>query len=142
MATRSLPWRPVVLYGAALALGTAALQWLDWLRVARTASTEIAIALIALAFLALGLWAGWRLARPQPPLPAGHAATAAGLGISPRELEVLGALARGLSTKEIARTLAISPNTVKTHTSRLFEKLPAANRTQATARARDLGLIG
>lgn len=139
---RMLPWRPALLYGGALALGTAALQWLDWLRVARSAPGEVYLALVALAFLALGLWTGWRLARPLPPLPAGRAATAAGLGISPRELEVLGALARGQTTKEIARVLGISPNTVKTHTSRLFEKLPAANRTQATARGRELGLIG
>lgn len=134
-------WAPVLAYGAALALGTAGLQWLDWQRVARTAPGEAYVALVACAFLAIGLWAGWRLARPAPPHPAGHGAVAAGLGISPRELEVLDALAKGLTTKEIARALAVSPNTVKTHTARLFEKLPASNRTQATARARDLGLI-
>ena len=136
-----LPWRDLVLYGAALALGTAVLQWLDYRRLVRAFPGEVYIALVAAAFLGLGLWAGWKLARPRPVPPAGHAAVAAGLGISPRELDVLGHLAAGLSTKEIARALDVSPNTVKTHTSRLFEKLPARNRTEATARARALGLI-
>jgi DNA-binding NarL/FixJ family response regulator len=136
-----LPWRLMLLYGVALALGTAALQWLDYRYLARTTPGEVYVALVALAFLLLGGWAGWRLSRPQPAHPDGHAAVAAQLGISARELEVLHALALGQTTKEIARTLSISPNTVKTHTARLFEKLPATNRTQATARARELGLL-
>lgn len=131
----------LLLYGAALALGTAALQLLDWFHLVRTIPGEVYVALIALAFLLLGLWAGWRLARPRPVPPAGQAGIAAGLGISPRELEVLGHLAAGSTTKEIARALDLSPNTVKTHTARLFEKLAATNRTQASAKARHLGLL-
>lgn len=131
----------MILYGLALALGTTALEWLDYQRLARTTPGDVYIALVALTFLLLGAWVGWRLAHRQPAHPEGHVAVAQQLGISARELEVLHALARGLTTKEIARTLAISPNTVKTHTARLFEKLPATNRTQATARARELGLL-
>jgi DNA-binding NarL/FixJ family response regulator len=55
---------------------------------------------------------------------------------------VLQLLAAGQANKEIARTLALSPNTVKTHLARLFEKLEASSRTAAIARGRALGLIG
>jgi ATP/maltotriose-dependent transcriptional regulator MalT len=53
------------------------------------------------------------------------------LRITPRELEILGLIAEGLSTREIAERLFVSENTVKTHASRLFEKLGAKRRTQA-----------
>ncbi|WP_425230066.1 response regulator transcription factor [Sphingomonas sp.] len=108
---------------------------------AHPVSTEVYVALEALIFLALGLWAGWRLQRPVRATDGTEAAVAEALGITPREREVLDALARGLSTKAIARALGCSPNTVKTHTARLFAKLPAANRTEAAAKARALGLV-
>ena len=63
------------------------------------------------------------------------------LGISAREFEVLGLIAAGRSNKEIARTLEVSPNTVKTHVAKLFEKLGARRRTEAILRARELGMI-
>jgi ATP/maltotriose-dependent transcriptional regulator MalT len=53
------------------------------------------------------------------------------LGITPRELEILGLIATGLSNREIADRLCVSENTVKTHSSRLFDKLGAKRRTQA-----------
>ena len=53
------------------------------------------------------------------------------LGITPRELEILGLIAGGLSNREIAERLFVSENTVKTHSSRLFDKLGAKRRTQA-----------
>jgi DNA-binding CsgD family transcriptional regulator len=56
-------------------------------------------------------------------------------GLSPREREVLAAAADGLSTKEIARLLELSPNTVKFHLQAAFEKLGAASRTEAVVRA-------
>jgi NarL family two-component system response regulator LiaR len=52
-------------------------------------------------------------------------------GLSPREIEVLAALARGRSNRQIARALAISEETVKAHVSRILAKLQLADRTQA-----------
>jgi NarL family two-component system response regulator LiaR len=52
-------------------------------------------------------------------------------GITARELEILGLIAAGLSNREIAGQLFVSENTVKTHSSRLFDKLGAKRRTQA-----------
>ena len=53
------------------------------------------------------------------------------LKITPRELEILRLIADGLSTREIADTLFVSESTVKTHSTRLFDKLGAKRRTQA-----------
>ena len=63
------------------------------------------------------------------------------LGITPRELEILEAIAAGLSNREMAERLFVSENTVKTHTARLFDKLSARRRTQAVQRAKEAGLI-
>ncbi|MFW6338149.1 MAG: LuxR C-terminal-related transcriptional regulator [Alkalispirochaetaceae bacterium] len=61
--------------------------------------------------------------------------------LSDREREVLRELARGLSNAEIAERLYISTGTVKWHISRILAKLDAQSRTQAAARARELGLV-
>ncbi len=133
----------VVLYGALLAAGTLAPSWLDFRRLTRTYSLDVFVTLVALAFLALGAWLGMRLYQPRPAPPRfdGNPKALETLGISPRELAVLQELAAGRSNKEIAQRLAVSPNTVKTHTARLFEKLGAKRRTDAINRARELGLL-
>lgn len=137
-------WRRILVYGLALAAGTALLQWLDYRHLARAQSETVYIALIALVFLALGVWAGVKLlghrAPPVPPFD-GNPRAQATLGISPREREVLELLAAGLSNKEIADKLHVSPHTVKTHVARLFEKLEARRRTEAILKARELGLL-
>ncbi|HWH13545.1 MAG TPA: response regulator transcription factor [Miltoncostaeaceae bacterium] len=61
--------------------------------------------------------------------------------LTDREHEVLGMLARGLTTQEIADALSVSPNTVKSHTRALFTKFEAHNRVQALGVARARGLI-
>jgi DNA-binding NarL/FixJ family response regulator len=61
--------------------------------------------------------------------------------LSQREQEVLGHLAQGLSTKEIARELKLSPETIKDHLMRLYDKLDAHNKVEALERARALGFI-
>jgi ATP/maltotriose-dependent transcriptional regulator MalT len=63
------------------------------------------------------------------------------LGITPRELEILEAMAAGLSNREIAERLFVSENTVKTHAARVFDKLSARRRTQAVQLAKEAGLI-
>lgn len=136
-------WKRVVAYGAALAAGALGLQWLDYDRLARSRPWEIYTALIAAAFLALGVFLGMRMfGARRPARQDGNPAAVASLGISPRELEVLKEMAAGRSNKEIARALEVSPNTVKTHLGRLYEKLGAQRRTDAVNRARELGIIG
>ncbi len=135
-------WKTVLFYGVALAGGTLLLQSLDFIAVTRAHSGEAVTAVVAFLFLALGLFAGMRLFRPARSLSAGNPAATASLGISGRELEVLQALAAGHSNKEIAARLGVSPNTVKTHVARLFEKLEARRRTEAILKARELGIVG
>jgi DNA-binding CsgD family transcriptional regulator len=135
-------WKRVLGYGLVLAAGTLALSWLDYLRLARTASLEIYLFLLALGFLVLGVVVGRRLFAPAPAKPFdGNPKAAAALGLSERELEVLAELAAGHANKQIAARLHVSPNTVKTHVARLFEKLEANRRTEAIRKARELGLV-
>ena len=134
-------WRRVAIYGAVLAAGTLLLEWLDYQRLARAYSIDIVIGLVALGFLALGVWAGARLTARRPVPFDGNPQAVEALGISTRELDVLKEIAAGGSTKEIALRLKVSPNTIKTHTARLFEKLGAQRRTDAINRARELGIL-
>jgi DNA-binding CsgD family transcriptional regulator len=135
-------WKQAAFYGALLAAGTLALQWLDYRRLARAHSGDSYIALIAIAFLALGVFIGRRvIGAPKPATFDGNPKARAALGISPRELTVLRELAAGRSNKEIAALLNVSPNTVKTHVARLFEKLGAKGRTDAINKARELGIV-
>ncbi len=61
--------------------------------------------------------------------------------LRPRELEILQLIATGISNPEISERLYISVNTVKTHISHIFRKLDVSRRTQAVARARELGIL-
>jgi len=81
------------------------------------------------------------LRAPKAPAFDGNPNAVASLGISARELRVLQELAAGRSNKEIAALLEVSPNTVKTHVARLFEKLGAKRRTEAINKARELGIV-
>jgi ATP/maltotriose-dependent transcriptional regulator MalT len=63
------------------------------------------------------------------------------LRITPRELEILNLMAQGMSNREIAEKLFVSENTVKTHSSRVFDKLGAKRRTQAVQLGKELGLL-
>jgi DNA-binding CsgD family transcriptional regulator len=135
-------WKRAAIYGALLAAGTFGLQWLDYLRLARVHSSEIYIVLIAVAFLALGLFVGAQVrGAPRPASFDGNPKARAALGISASEMTVLEEIAAGRSNKEIAARLKISPNTVKTHAARLFEKLGAKRRTAAVKKARELGIV-
>jgi two-component system, NarL family, response regulator LiaR len=130
-------------------------------------SIEIYGGIIAALFAGLGIWLGLKLTRTREtvvvrevpvrvevqvpvevPVPVQVAAPFARnearleeLGITPREFEILEAMAAGLSNREIAERLFVSENTVKTHTARVFDKLSARRRTQAVQRAKEAGII-
>jgi len=116
-------------------------------------SIEIYSGLIAALFASLGIWLGLKLTKKKEvivvkevPVPATQAFTLnevrlKDLGITRRELEILELIAQGLSNREIAEKLFVSENTVKTHSSRLFDKLSARRRTQAVQIGKEMGLI-
>jgi DNA-binding CsgD family transcriptional regulator len=134
--------RIILIYGAALAAGCLGLEWVQYKYLVRTYPAEAWLALIALGFLGLGIWVGARLFRRPPPAAFEiNTRAQATLGISGRELQVLELLAVGHSNKEIAGQLDLSPNTVKTHVAKLFDKLEVKRRTEAISRARELGMI-
>ena len=142
----------LLVYGAALALLLFLLNWLELRFVLLDHSFEIYIGAIALIFTGLGIWLAVKLMRPKTivlekeiRVPATdftlNEKALAELGISRRELEVLELMAKGLSNQEIAEKLFVSLNTIKTHSSSLFEKLEVKRRTQATEKAKKAGLI-
>ena len=134
--------RVMIVYAVALALAAWALQWLEYRYAVRAFSTEIYVALLAAGFAALGIWVGRRLTpRPAPAEFRRNEEAIRSLGLSPRECEILALLASGRSNKELARALSISPNTVKTHLARVYEKLEVERRVQAIEKARWLALI-
>jgi DNA-binding CsgD family transcriptional regulator len=135
-------WKPILGYGVLLAVGAVGLQWLDYQRLARLHSSDVLLFGVATAFLALGIVLGVRVFARPPPVPFdGNPKAQVALGISERELEVLHEIAAGHSNKEIAQRLSVSPNTVKTHVARLYEKLGAKRRTDAILKARELGFL-
>jgi DNA-binding NarL/FixJ family response regulator len=135
-------WKRSALYGILLAAGTLALQWLDYQHLVRAHTSDVYLFLIAVAFLGLGIYIGARVVgRPSPASFDGNPKAQAALEISPRELDVLKELAAGRSNKEIAARFHVSPNTIKTHVARLYDKLGAKRRTDAVNKARELGIV-
>jgi DNA-binding CsgD family transcriptional regulator len=134
------------------------LQLIEYTHFVHAYPGEIYGGLVAVVFTAVGVHLGlrWRRAheptadRPAPPAAEPPPATAtfvanterlAQLGITPREQEILRLIAEGLSNREIGERAFISENTVKTHSSRLFEKLGVSRRVQAVQKGRELGLV-
>jgi DNA-binding NarL/FixJ family response regulator len=134
--------RIILLYGLVIGTGAVILEWLNYQHLIRSHSTEFYVGCVALLFAAGGMWVGNRLtAKPRLPAFARNDAALASLGITLRECEVLELIAAGHSNKIIARHLSISPNTVKTHAARVFEKLEVSSRTQAIRKARLLDIV-
>ena len=151
--------KTVLVYGLLGGVLIVGLKLIEYRYLVVEHSMEIYGGLVALVFSALGIWLGLKLTRktvvvrevPVPitvPVPSSSPAPVvtdvdrqARLGITPRELEILGLIAAGLSNREIAERLFVSENTVKTHSSRLFDKLNAKRRTQAVQIAKEAGLI-
>lgn len=159
--SRSRRGLAVLGYGAVGGILLAALKWSEYRFLVIEHSFEIYGGLVAVLFAAVGIALGTRLTRrkakrivvevPVPvevrvPVPVEvefrvDRERQRELGITARELEVLGCIAAGLSTSEIADKLFVSENTVKTHAGRLFDKLGARRRTQAVLRGKELRLI-
>lgn len=141
--------KTVLVYGLLGGALIAALKLSEYRFLVVEQSLQIYGGVVALIFVSLGAWLGLKLTRTREtivvrevPAPfARNDVQLAQLGITPRELEILEAMAAGYSNREIAERLFVSENTVKTHAGRIFEKLSARRRTQAVQRAKEAGLI-
>ena len=145
--------KTVLLYGILGGVLIAVLKVVEYRYLVLEHSLEIYGGLVALLFSALGIWLGLKLTRTRETVVVREVPVAVTgpfarnelrleqLGITPRELEILEAMAGGFSNREIAERLFVSENTVKTHAARLFDKLSARRRTQAVQRAKEAGLI-
>ena len=157
--------KTILVYGILGGVLIAVLKLVEYRFLVVEHSLEIYGGIVALIFAALGIWLGLKLTRTREtvvvrevpvevqvpvevrvtvPVDAPfqrNDARLAQLGITPRELEILEAMAAGFSNREIAERLFVSENTVKTHAARLFDKLSARRRTQAVQLAKEAGLI-
>lgn len=143
----------MLLYGSLGGVLIALLKYIEYQHFVRAYPAEIYGGALALIFTALGLWFGFRSAKAREVVVIREirvqregpfvldAAKLDELGITPREHEILGLIAEGLSNREIGEKLFVSENTVKTHSSRLFQKLGVGRRTQAVQKGKELGLI-
>jgi two-component system, NarL family, response regulator LiaR len=142
-----------LIYGLCGGVLIVVLKLIEYRFLVRAHSIEIYGGLIAALFAGVGIWLGLTLTKKKEvlvvkevPVPAPapfslNEQRLKDLGITPRELEILELIAQGLSNREIADKLFVSENTVKTHSSRLFDKLSARRRTQAVQIAKEMGLI-
>ena len=149
--------KTVLGYGILAGVLIALLKLVEYRYLVVEHSLEIYGGIVAALFAALGIWLGLKLTKTQVvtrevhvpvevPVPVGgpfqrNEKRLEELGITARELEILEAMAAGLSNREIAERLFVSENTVKTHANRLFTKLSAQRRTQAVQLAKEAGLI-
>lgn len=144
--------RDILLYSVAGGVLITLLRLTEYRFIIVEHSVEIYAGLIAALFASLGIWLGLTLTRKKtqatvqqparqntPFVPNAQRLTE--LAITPRELEILNLIAAGLSNREIADKLFVSENTVKTHSSRLFDKLGARRRTQAVQLGKNSHLI-
>jgi two-component system, NarL family, response regulator LiaR len=145
--------RHVLLYGLIGGVLIALLRWTEYQFLVVEHSIEIYGGLIAATFAVLGIWLGLKLTGKRQtsvvkevPIPAGgpfipDERKREDLKLTRRELEILELIARGLSNREIAAELFVSESTVKTHSSRVFDKLGARRRTQAVQLGKEFGLL-
>jgi DNA-binding CsgD family transcriptional regulator len=145
--------RHVLIYGLIGGLLIAVLKLTEYRFLVIEHSIEIYGGLTAAIFAGLGIWLGLKLTGRQERIvvkevvdPAGKVFVAdeskrEDLGITRRELEILELIAQGMSNREIAEKLYVSENTVKTHSSRVFDKLGARRRTQAVQMGKEFGLL-
>lgn len=145
--------RHVLIYGLIGGFLICLLKWTEYRFLVIEHSVEIYGGLVAATFAVLGIWLGLKLTGKQEKIVVKEVAVPSGkpfvpdtkkrenLGITPRELEILELIAQGMSNREIAEKLFVSENTVKTHSSRVFDKLGARRRTQAVQLGKEFGLL-
>jgi DNA-binding CsgD family transcriptional regulator len=145
--------KQVLLYGLVGGALIALLRFIEYQHFVRAYPTELYGGLLAVIFTVVGIHLGLRWTKQKEVVvvrevrvrDSGPFVLNAGklkeLGLTPREHEILGLIAEGLSNREIAERLFVSENTVKTHSSRVFEKLSVNRRVQAVQRGKELGLI-
>jgi NarL family two-component system response regulator LiaR len=145
--------KQILIYGLLGGLLITALKLVEYRFLVVEHSIEIYGGLIALLFAGVGIWLGLKLTRKKEVVVFKEVMVSAAvpfalnlarlreLGVTPREREILELIANGMSNREIAEKLFVSESTVKTHSSRLFDKLGAKRRTQAVQRGKELGLI-
>ena len=145
--------KQVALYGAVGGVLIALLKVIEYKHFVHEYPTEIYGGLLAVIFTALGIYFGQRWTRARevvvvrevPVRVDGpfvlNAEKLREVGLTAREHEILALIAQGLSNREIGEKLFVSENTVKTHSSRMFEKMRVNRRVQAVQKGKDLRLI-
>lgn len=147
-------YRQVVFYAISLAFLLALLRWLEVRFLIMTNTFEVYGTGIAIIFSGLGIWLATKFSKPKIEtrivekeiIKPGNEfkfnqSFFDELRLSRRELEVLQLMSEGLSNQEIADRLYVSLNTVKTHNTRLFEKMDVKRRTQAIEIGKKMALI-
>jgi DNA-binding CsgD family transcriptional regulator len=151
----------ILIYGICGGLLIVILKLIEYRFLVIERSIEIYGGLIALLFASVGIWLGLKLTKNKETVVVKEVPVEVTvevpvltrqpfvldqmrlqqLGITVRELEILQHIADGMSNREIAEKLFVSENTIKTHSSRLFDKLNAKRRTQAVQIAKEMRLI-
>ena len=145
--------RHVLIYGLIGGILIAVLKWTEYRFLVIEHSIEIYGGLTAATFAVLGIWLGLKLTGTKDRVVVKEVLVPArepfvpderkreDLGITRRECEILELIAQGMSNREIAGRLYLSENTIKTHSSRVFDKLGAKRRTQAVQLGKEFGLL-
>jgi len=151
----------LIIYGVSLAILFLLLKLFEYKLLIIDHSFEIYVGSIALLFTLLGIWLSRKLFSPKkittiiekekivekevfiasPHHFVLNQKAIEETDLSARELEVLSLIAKGLSNQEIASSLFVSVNTIKTHVTNLFYKLEVTRRTQAVEKAKKLSII-
>lgn len=135
--------RQLVIWAAVGGLLIALLEFIEYKHFVQAYPAELYGGLLAVIFTVVGVYLGLKWTRPAPaqgPFVLNEAKLRE-IGLTQREHEILALIAAGLSNREIGEKLFVSENTVKTHSSRLFDKMDVSRRVQAVQKGRELGLI-
>jgi DNA-binding CsgD family transcriptional regulator len=148
-------YKEIIMYAIAMAILLLLLRILEYKFLILQNEFGLYIGIIALFFTVLGIWASNKLTAPKVKTVVIekeifvqkrldftiNEEELSNRKISKRELEVLQLMANGLSNQEIASHLFVSLNTIKTHSSNLFQKLEVKRRTQAIETGKKIGII-